>query len=81
MCGKSTLINNLVKEKVAATNSKVQTTRTAIKAIVNRNNSQIIFIDTPGVHKPKSKLGQVMIETAADSIPDADVILSKFLIA
>ena len=56
MSGKSTLINNLVKEKVSVITHKVQTTRTAIKAIVNRDNSQIIFIDTPGIHKPKSKL-------------------------
>ncbi len=54
--GKSTLINSLVGEKVAITTDKRQTTRTAIKAIVNRENSQIIFIDTPGIHKPKTKL-------------------------
>ena len=54
--GKSTLINSLVKEKVAIMTNKPQTTRTAIKAIVNRKNSQIIFIDTPGIHKPKNKL-------------------------
>ena len=54
--GKSTLLNCLVEEKVAITTSKAQTTRTAIKAIVNRENSQIIFIDTPGIHKPKNKL-------------------------
>ena len=54
--GKSTLINSLVQEKVAIMTSKPQTTRTAIRAIVNRSNSQIIFIDTPGIHKPKSKL-------------------------
>lgn len=54
--GKSTLINSLVEEKVAIMTNKPQTTRTAIKAIVNRPNSQIIFIDTPGIHKPKSKL-------------------------
>lgn len=54
--GKSTLINSLVEEKVAIMTNKPQTTRTAIKAIVNRPSSQIIFIDTPGIHKPKSKL-------------------------
>jgi len=54
--GKSTLINSLVEEKVAIMTNKPQTTRTAIRAIVNRENSQIIFIDTPGIHKPKSKL-------------------------
>ena len=62
--GKSSIINALVGEKVAAVANKTQTTRTAIRAIVNRPNSQIIFVDTPGIHKPKSKLGNVMVETA-----------------
>lgn len=73
--GKSTLINLLVGEKVAAIANKVQTTRTAIKGIVNRENSQIIFTDTPGIHKPKTKLNETMIETSFSSIPDSDVIL------
>ena len=73
--GKSTIINALVGEKVAAVANKVQTTRTAIRAIVNRPNSQIIFIDTPGIHKPKSKLSQVMLETAFTFVGDVDVIL------
>ncbi len=73
--GKSTLINNLVGEKVAIMANKTQTTRTAIKAIVNRKNSQIIFIDTPGIHKPKTKLGNTMIDTAFGTILEVDVIL------
>jgi len=73
--GKSTLINSLVGEKVAIMANKTQTTRTAIRAIVNRTNSQIIFIDTPGIHKPKTKLGNTMIETAFGTIPEVDVIL------
>ena len=73
--GKSTLLNLLVGEKVAAIANKVQTTRTAIKGIVNRENSQIIFIDTPGIHKPKTKLNETMIETSFNSIIDSDVIL------
>lgn len=73
--GKSTLINLLVGEKVAAIANKVQTTRTAIKGIVNRENSQIIFTDTPGIHKPKHKLNETMVETSFATIPDADVIL------
>jgi len=73
--GKSTLINSLVGEKVAIMANKTQTTRTAIRAIVNRINSQIIFIDTPGIHKPKTKLGNTMIETAFGTIPEVDVIL------
>ncbi|MBR0490607.1 MAG: GTPase Era [Clostridia bacterium] len=73
--GKSTLINLLVGEKVAAIANKVQTTRTAIKGIVNRENSQIIFTDTPGIHKPKTKLNETMVETSFLSIPDSDLIL------
>ena len=73
--GKSTLVNLLVGEKVAATANKVQTTRTAIRGIVNRNNSQIIFIDTPGIHKPKTKLNETMIETSFGVIKDIDLIL------
>lgn len=73
--GKSTLLNLLVGEKVAAIANKVQTTRTAIKGIVNRKNSQIIFIDTPGIHKPKTKLNETMIETSFGSIVDSDIIL------
>ena len=73
--GKSTLINSLVGEKVAIMTNKTQTTRTAIRAIVNRKNSQIIFIDTPGIHKPKTKLGETMIETAFGTISEVDVIL------
>lgn len=73
--GKSTLLNLLVGEKVAAIANKVQTTRTAIKGIVNRENSQIVFTDTPGIHKPKTKLNETMIETSFSSIPDSDVIL------
>ncbi len=73
--GKSTLLNLLVGEKVSAIANKVQTTRTAIKGIVNRPNSQIIFTDTPGIHKPKHKLNETMNETSFASIPDADVLL------
>lgn len=73
--GKSTLINLLVGEKVAAIANKVQTTRTAIRGIVNRENSQIIFTDTPGIHKPKHKLNETMVETSFATIPDSDVVI------
>ena len=73
--GKSTLINLLVGEKVAAIANKVQTTRTAIKGIVNREKSQIIFTDTPGIHKPKHKLNETMVETSFATIPDSDIVL------
>ena len=73
--GKSTLLNLLVGEKVAAIANKVQTTRTAIKGIVNRENSQIIFIDTPGIHKPKTKLNKTMVETSFTTLTDCDLVL------
>ena len=73
--GKSTLLNMLVGEKVSATANKVQTTRTAIKGIVNRENSQIVFIDTPGIHKPKTKLNETMVETSFGVLKDIDLIL------
>ena len=73
--GKSTLINLLVGEKIAAIANKVQTTRTQIKGIVNRENSQIVFIDTPGIHKPKTKLNENMVELSWEALQDADIIL------
>ena len=73
--GKSSIINALVGEKVSAIANKPQTTRTAIRAIINRKNSQIIFVDTPGIHKPKTKLGNIMIETAFGMISDVDILL------
>ena len=73
--GKSTLLNLLVGEKVAAIANKVQTTRTAIRGIVNRENSQIVFIDTPGIHKPKTKLNKTMVETSFTSLGDCDLVL------
>ena len=73
--GKSSIINALVGEKVAAIANKPQTTRNAIRAIVNRPNSQIIFLDTPGIHKPKSKLGNTMVETAFGCSQDVDIVI------
>ena len=73
--GKSTLLNLLVGEKIAAITNKVQTTRTQIRGIVNRDNSQIVFIDTPGIHKPKTKFNENMIELSWGAIQDSDVIL------
>lgn len=73
--GKSTLLNSLVKEKVAITANKVQTTRTAIKAILNDESYQIIITDTPGIHKPKTKLGETMVSTAFTMFSEVDVIL------
>ena len=75
MYGKSTLLNSLIGEKIAAIANKPQTTRTQIKGILNRTNSQIIFLDTPGIHKPKTKLSNIMIETAFKSSQDVDLVL------
>ena len=73
--GKSTLLNSLVKEKIAITANKVQTTRTAIKAILNDDDYQIIITDTPGIHRPKTKLGETMINTAFNVFSEVDVIM------
>lgn len=73
--GKSSIINSLAEEKVSAIANKPQTTRNAIRAIINRENMQIVFIDTPGIHKPKSKLGDTMIETAFGVVSDVDAVL------
>lgn len=73
--GKSTLLNLLAKEKIAITANKVQTTRTAIKAIITENNYQIIITDTPGIHKPKTKLSLAMVDTAFTMFSEVDIIL------
>lgn len=73
--GKSTLLNSLIGEKIAIMANKPQTTRTQIKGILNRENSQIIFLDTPGIHKPKTKLSNIMVQTAFESSKDVDLIL------
>lgn len=73
--GKSTLLNNMANEKIAITTPKTQTTRTAIKAIINDEDSQIIVIDTPGIHKAKTKLGKTMINTAVTEVGEVDVVL------
>jgi len=73
--GKSTLMNQFLGHKVAIVSSKPQTTRTRIRGILTREMYQIIFIDTPGLHKPFHKLGEVMVATAARAIPGSDVIL------
>ena len=73
--GKSTLLNSLAGQKIAIVSNKPQTTRTAIKGIINREDAQIIFTDTPGIHKPKNKLGEKMAETIDESMSDVDLIL------
>ena len=73
--GKSTILNALLGEKIAAVVNKPETTRTAIKGIINRENSQIIFTDTPGIHKPKTKYGEALNDTAYSYTLDGDIIL------
>ena len=73
--GKSTLLNNKLGMKIAITSNVAGTTRNIIQGIYNDDDSQIIFIDTPGIHKPKSKLGDVMVETAFGASSDVDIVL------
>ncbi len=73
--GKSTLLNNLIGKKIAITSSKAQTTRNIIEGIYNEKDMQIIFVDTPGIHKPKYKLGKYLNKQAYIMIDDVDIIL------
>lgn len=73
--GKSTLLNELVGTKIAITSSKPQTTRDNIRGIYNEEDTQIVFVDTPGIHKPKHKLGEYLNREAYYTIEDVDVIL------
>ena len=75
--GKSTLTNALLGEKIAIVSSKPQTTRNRITAIVNRNECQMIIMDTPGFHKPRTKLGDYMVNVVKESIPDVDLPYAK----
>ncbi len=73
--GKSTLMNRVLGQKIAIATDKAQTTRRRIKGIFTNEEGQIVFIDTPGIHKPLDKLGEFLLDEAKFSIPDADVIL------
>ena len=73
--GKSTLINSIVGRKIAITSAKPQTTRNIIQGIYNEDKYQIVFVDTPGIHKPKSKLGKTLNKQAYYSIDDVDILL------
>jgi len=73
--GKSTLLNLLTGEKIAIMSAKPQTTRTAIKTIVTTDEYQVVFIDTPGIHRPKNKLGDYMLKSAMSTLEGVDVIL------
>lgn len=73
--GKSTLINRLVGEKIAIVSNKPQTTRNRICGVLTRGDTQLVFIDTPGFHKPRTKLGDYMVDVVRDSVADVDLIL------
>ncbi len=73
--GKSTLLNSIMKRKVAIVSDKPQTTRNIIQGIYNDDDTQMIFVDTPGIHKPKHKLGQILNKEAYSSAMDVDIIL------
>lgn len=73
--GKSTLLNKIIGQKIVITSDKPQTTRQRLKGVFTNEEGQIVFIDTPGIHKPKYKLGEFLLEETKISIPDADVIL------
>lgn len=73
--GKSTLLNNILGEKMAIVSDKPQTTRNKIQCIYTEKDFQIIFIDTPGIHKPKNKLGEYMVNVSKDTLNEVDVIL------
>ncbi len=73
--GKSTLINNIVGEKILIISNKPQTTRNKIQTVYNGEDTQIVFLDTPGIHKPKNRLGEHMVRAAKDTLNEVDVIL------
>ena len=73
--GKSMLTNALVGEKIAIVSNKPQTTRNRICAVVNRENTQLVFIDTPGFHRPRTKLGDYMVNVVKESVADVDAVI------
>ena len=72
--GKSTLMNRLIGQKIAITSNKPQTTRNKIQTVFTDERGQIVFVDTPGIHKAKNKLGEYMVGAAEKTIGEVDVI-------
>ncbi len=73
--GKSTLMNRLIGQKIAITSEKPQTTRNRIRTILTEDRGQIVFLDTPGIHRAKNKLGEFMVNTAVTSFNEVDIVL------
>ena len=73
--GKSTLLNQILGQKIVITTDKAQTTRKRIKGILTEDRGQIVFVDTPGVHRPLNKLGEFLLDEAKIAVPDADLVL------
>ena len=73
--GKSTFLNHVVGQKIAIMSDKPQTTRNKVQGVVTTDDSQMIFIDTPGIHKPKHKLGDFMVKVARNTLREVDVIM------
>ena len=73
--GKSTLLNQIMGEKLSIVSNKPQTTRNNIQTILTGDDYQIVFVDTPGIHKPKHKLGEFMVNSAKESIKEVDLVL------
>ncbi|MFL6559280.1 MAG: GTPase Era, partial [Bacillus sp. (in: firmicutes)] len=73
--GKSTFLNRVIGQKIAIMSDKAQTTRNKIQGVLTVNDAQMIFIDTPGIHKPKHKLGDFMMKVAVNTLKEVDLIL------
>ena len=73
--GKSTLLNQILRTKVTIVSDKAQTTRTQVRGVLNREDAQVVFLDTPGIHKPRTLLGERLNDTATDAMGDVDVVV------
>ena len=73
--GKSTLLNRMVGEKIAIVSSRPQTTRNRIMGVVHRDNAQLVFLDTPGIHHPRNKLGTIMMQSVKDAMDGMDCVM------
>ena len=77
--GKSSLMNRMIGEKIAIVSSKPQTTRSRIMGVLSRTEHQIVFLDTPGIHDPRTKLGEYMMHSVRDAMDGMDAVLVLFL--